>query len=151
MRVAAWTHIRASEEQVWAYITAPENGPRWQEGAIWTRRTADGPIGLGSRMEHLGRWLGMQIPTTAVVTAFDPPRRYGYDITSRLSRGPSRMRYDLEPGPGGVKLTLSNEAELPVWVRPLEGLLRRNVQGMFERDVARLRAVIESEVIASGS
>lgn len=143
MRVAAQTHIKATPEEVWAFITVPENGPRWQEAAVWTRRRIDGPIGIGSTMDHLGRWLGMRVPTVAVVTTFEPPRRYGYDITSRLSRRPARMRYEVEPEPGGSRLTLSNEAELPRWARPLERLLERNVQGMFERDVQRLRAAIE--------
>ena len=151
MRVAARTHIRARPEQVWAFITVPENGPRWQEGAVWTRRTTDGDVGMGSTMDHLGRWLGMRIPTTAVVTTFEPPHRYGYDISSRLSRGPSRMRYELEPAPGGSTLTLSNEARLPGWMKPFERLLERSVQGMFDRDVERLKAVVETEVTTSGS
>lgn len=146
MRVAATTVIRATPEQVWAFITVPENGPRWQEGAIWTRMTTEGPIGLGSKMDHLGRWLRMRVRTRAVVTVFEPPVRYGYDIATRLSPGPSLMRYELDQLPEGATLTLSNEAQLPRWMRIFEAFLQRNVQGMFERDVARLKAVIESEI-----
>lgn len=144
MRVTATTSIGATPAEVWAYITVPENGPRWQEAAVWTKVSTPGPIGLGSRMDHLGRWLRMKVPTTAVVTVFEPPVRYGYDITSRFSRRPSLMRYSIEPAPEGSRLALSNEAELPRWMKPLEPVLRRNVQAMFERDVARLKDVIES-------
>jgi len=144
MRVAARTIIRATPEQVWAFITVPENGPRWQEAAVWTRVTSDGPIGLGSTMDHLGRWFRMRVPTTAVVTVFEPSVHYGYDITSTLTRAPSLMRYQLEPVPGGTRLTLSNEVQLPRWLKPFEPFLKRNVQGMFERDVGRLKAAIES-------
>ena len=151
MRVEARAHIRATPEQVWSFITVPENGPRWQEAAVWTRRTSGGPIGTGSSMDHLGKWLGMRVRTVAVVTLFEPPRRYGYDIISRFSRGPSRMRYELAPAPGGSELALSNEAQLPAWVKPFGLLLERNVQGMFERDVQRLKAVIESEVGTNAS
>ncbi|HET7726007.1 MAG TPA: SRPBCC family protein [Candidatus Limnocylindrales bacterium] len=144
MRVAARTIIGATPPQVWDYISAPANGPHWQEAAVWTRLTSDGPVGLGSTMDHLGTWLRMRVPTTAVVTVFEPPIRFGYDITSTLSRTPSLMRYELEPVPGGTRLTLSNEAQLPRWLTPFEPLLARNVQGMFERDVRRLKAAIES-------
>lgn len=144
MRVAARTVIRATPGQVWSYITDPGNGPRWQEAAVWTRLTSEGPVGLGSTMDHLGRWLRMRVPTTAVVTVFEPPVRFGYDITSTLSRTPSLMRYELEPVQEGTRLTLSNEAQMPRWLKPFERLLARNVQGMFERDVRRLKAAIET-------
>jgi hypothetical protein len=100
-------------------------------------------------MDHVGRWLGRRIPTRAVVTVFEPPIRYGYDITTRLSPKPSVMRYLLEAAAGGTRLTLSNEAAVPLWMKPFERLLQRSVQGMFERDVARLKAAIEAEDGAS--
>jgi len=151
MRVEAATTIRATPEEVWAFVTVPENGPHWQEGAVWTRVTTPGPVGLGSRMEHEGRWLRMRIPTTGVVTVFEPPVRYGYDITTRLFPKPSLMRFTIEPVADGSRLTLSNEAPASAWLKPFEAILERNVQGMFERDVARLKAVIEADVAASDS
>lgn len=145
MRVSAATTIKASPEQVWAFITVPENGPRWQEGAVSTRVTSPGPVGLDTRMEHEGRWLGIRIPTNAVVTVYEPPVRYGYDITTRLTPTPSLMRYTLERVAEGTRLTLANDAPVGRWMKPFESLLQRNVQGMFERDVARLKALIEAE------
>ena len=138
MRVEAATVIQATPERVFQFIAVPDNGPRWQESAGSTR--------LGSTMEHEGRWLRMRIPTTAVVTVYEPPLRYGYDITTKLFPKPSRMRYALEPVAEGTKLTLSNEVPGNGWMKPFEPILRRSVQGMFERDVARLKALIEAEL-----
>jgi hypothetical protein len=146
MRVVAATVIRATPEQVFHFIAVPENGPRWQEGAVSTRVLTSGPVALGSRMEHEGRWLRMRIPTTAVVTVYEPPLRYGYDITTKLFPKPSLMRYAVEPVEEGTKLTLSNEAPGIGWMKPFEPLLQRNIQGMFERDVLRLKALIEAEL-----
>jgi uncharacterized protein YndB with AHSA1/START domain len=151
MRVEAAVVIKASPEEVFRFITVPEAGPRWQESAVWTRLTTPGPVGLGSAMEHLGKWLWMRIPTTAVVTVYEPPRRYGYDISMRLEPGPSLMRYELEPVAAGTRLTLSNEGALGGWMKPFQALLERNVQGMFERDVARLKAVIEADLASSAT
>lgn len=151
MKVEAVATIAATPQQVWDFITIPENGPRWQEGAVSTRVTTPGPVRVGSGMEHLGRWLWMRIPTTAIVTVYEPPSRYGYDISTKLARRPSLMRYRLDPVPGGTRLTLSNEAGLGGRLRPFEPLLERNVRGMFERDVARLKAIIEAEVGAAAT
>lgn len=136
--------IAADQGAVWDYITRPENGPRWQEGAVSTTVTTPGPVRLASEMDHVGRWLGMRIRTRAVVTVFEPTVAYGYDITTGMAAEPSRMRYRLAPAPGGTKLTLSNEATLMPLMRPFIPLLRRSVQAMFDRDVQRLRAAVEA-------
>lgn len=147
MRVEVGVTIKATPQDVFAFITAAQDDARWQEGAISTVVTTLGPVGLGSEMAHKGRWLGMQISTRATVTVFEPDRRYGYDIESRF--GSSAMRYDLERTHEGTKLTLSNEAPLPVLMRPFEWILRRNVLGMFERDVQRLKTSIEADLIVN--
>lgn len=144
MRVRAEVTIRARPNEVFSFITVPEHGPRWQEGAISTSLTTNGPVRIGSEMRHVGRWLGMRIATRAVVSVFEPVRRYGYDIDSRF--GSSAMRYELEPVAAGTRLTLSNDAPLPRFMRLGAPLLERSVQGMFERDVARLKSVIEAEL-----
>jgi len=147
MRVAAEVTINAAPQDVFAFITAPEENPRWQEAAISTVVTTPGPFGRGSEMAHQGKWLGMQFPTRATVTVFEPNRGYGYDIASRF--GSSMMRYDLERAAEGTKLTLSNEAPLPRLMRPLASILQRNVLGMFQRDVQRLKTVIEADLAVS--
>lgn len=149
MRISASTIIEATPEQVWVFITDPENGPRWQEGAVSTHLAAAGRVRLGSEMVHVGRWLGVRFPTRAVVTVYDPPLHYGYDITTKLFPMPSLMRYAVEPVAHGSRLTLSNATPVVRWMRPFEHLLQRNVQGMFERDVARLKAVIEAQARAA--
>jgi uncharacterized protein YndB with AHSA1/START domain len=145
MRVEAAAVIRATPEQVFRFIANPENGPRWQENAVSTRVTTPGPLGLGSEMEHEGRFLRVRMPTTAVVTVYEPPVRYGYDITTKFSPKPSLMRYVVEPVPEGARVTLTNDTPASVWMKVFEPLLRRNVQSMFERDAARLKDLIEAD------
>jgi len=149
MRVESEVLIKAEPDAVFRFITTPENEIRWQEGAVSTRVTSPGPVQLGSEMDHLGRWLGMRMRTHAVVTVFDPVSAFGYDITTTMSKTPSRMRYLLEQVAGGTKLTLSNTAALPRFVLPFAPLLQRSVQRMFDRDVERLRAAIEYEPTAA--
>jgi len=144
MRIEASVFIRADADKVFHFIAAPENGPRWQESAVSTRVTTAGPVRLGSEMEHVGRWLRMRIPTHAVVTVFEPVSAFGYDITTALSSKPSQMRYSLHAVSGGTTLTLSNESTLPRFVLLFAPLLRRSVQRMFDRDVERLREMIEA-------
>ncbi|MBI2780297.1 MAG: SRPBCC family protein [Chloroflexi bacterium] len=142
MRVQAEVVIHASPAEVFAYVTQPEKGPEWQEGAVWTARRDPGPIRLGSWMDHEGRWLGLKVRSSGFVDAWEPDRLYGY--TGKTAFGRMTMRYELDRVPEGTRVTLSNEAPLPLLMRPLIGVFRRNVQGMFDRDVVRLRDRVEA-------
>jgi len=76
------------------------------------------------------------------VTACEPGRVLAYAFTSRF--GATTMRYELGDAGGSTRLRLSADAPLPWFMRPLARLLARDVQGMFERDLVRLRSVVES-------
>ena len=144
MQVEASTVIKVDPHEVFKFIAAPENAPRWQEGAVSTRVTTPGPVRRGSEMEHVGRWMGLRLSTHATVTVFEPESEFGYDIMTAMSPTPSRMLYSLSTVAEGTNLTLSNQFTLPAIMAPLAPLVRRNVQRMFERDVDRLRHVLEN-------
>jgi uncharacterized protein YndB with AHSA1/START domain len=147
MHVEADVVIRATPAEVFSYITQPEHVAEWQEAAIWAKPREAGPVRLGSWLDHEGRFLGVKVRSSGHVDAWEADRRFGYTATTTF--GPMTMRYELERVPGGTRLTLSNDAPLPALMRPLEVVMRRNVQGMFERDVARLRDRVEASVGAA--
>jgi len=141
MHVESEALIDAPASVVFAYVADVVNDPEWQEAAIWTRQRDPGPIELGSRIDHEGRFLGMRMRTAGSVTAYTPDRLFGYDFTSRF--GSTAMRYELESRGESTRLRLTADSPLPALMRPVRGLLQRNVQGMFDRDVARLRDAVE--------
>jgi len=149
MHVAAEITIEASPTAVFAIVSRPELDPEWQEAAIWTRVRTSGPIAVGSKMDHEGRFMGMRVRTSGQVTDCEPGRRLAYEFISRF--GATSMRYDLEDAAGSTRLRLSADAPLPWFMRPLAPFLAQNVQGMFERDVVRLRSVVESGRFAGPS
>jgi len=142
MHVAAEITIDASPPAVFAIVSQPELDPEWQEAAIWTRVRTRGPLAVGSEMDHEGRFMGLRVRTSGQVTACEPGRLLAYEFTSRF--GATTMRYELGDAAGSTRLRLSADAPLPWFMRPLARFLARGVRGMFERDVVRLRSVVES-------
>jgi uncharacterized protein YndB with AHSA1/START domain len=142
MHVAAEITIDASPTAVFAIITQPQLHPEWQEAAIWTKVRTPGPLAVGSQMDHEGRFMGMRVRTSGQVTDCEPGRLLAYEFTSRF--GATTMRYSLLDAVGSTRLRLSADAPLPWFMRPFARFLARDVQGMFERDVVRLRSVVES-------
>jgi len=141
MHIESEAMINAPASAVFAYVANVENDVEWQEAAIWTRPREPGPVRLGSWFDHEGRFMGLRVRTSGSVTAFDQDRLFGYDFTSRF--GSTAMRYELEAVGDATRLRLSADSPLPALLRPLRGLLMRNVQGMFDRDVVRLRDAVE--------
>lgn len=62
-------------EEVFAYVTTPENDREWVSTAVERQREGEGPIGVGSRIRAVDRFLGRRIESMLEVTAHEPNTR----------------------------------------------------------------------------
>jgi uncharacterized membrane protein len=134
-------------EEVFAFVTAPENDRQWSSTAVERRVESEGPIKVGSRIHAVDKFLGRRIESTFEVTEHEPSRRSAIRFVSgpiraegtytlEPSNGGTRFRWALEapPGLGGVYLGRVTDP-LVTW------MFRRRVQG----DLRKLKEVLESE------
>ncbi|WP_067699040.1 SRPBCC family protein [Nocardia jejuensis] len=102
--------IRRAPEDVFAYLAAFENVPRWNYAITDTVKTSDGPVGVGSRYRQT-----RTIPDHAVeefeVVRFEPAERL--TIRGQLGPFPATVSYDLSRTADGNTL-LRNVIELQV-------------------------------------
>jgi hypothetical protein len=105
MSVSRTVEIAAPPEVVWDLVSdlpgmgrfSPENvGGRWRRGATGP---AVGARFAGANRRGLRRW-----STAVVVTTCEPGRAFGFDVSSVLLPV-SHWSYDIEPTPGGCRLT----------------------------------------------
>lgn len=103
------TYIRATPEQVWEALTdADTSGQYWGHSQVSTWQ-------IGSRVDHV-RTDGSGIAdASGRVVVFDPPRRlaFGFDDPAQFDADdptfePSLVTFDIEPGQGIVKLTVTH-------------------------------------------
>jgi len=101
--------VQKPAAEVFAYLAAFENVPRWNYAIVETRRTSPGPVGVGSVYEQT-----RSIPAHAVesfeVTRFEPDREL--EIRGQLGPFPAVVSYVLEPAPGGTLLRNTVQLEL---------------------------------------
>lgn len=104
-------YIRSTPEKVWAALTQPEFTKRywantwqesdWQPGSDWRLMIPDGRIG------DIGVILEADYPRKLVI-------RWSIDFQPELkAEGPTRVTYLLEPEGASVKLTLTQESDIP--------------------------------------
>jgi uncharacterized protein YndB with AHSA1/START domain len=141
LRVAGSVVIRRPIEEVFAFVTTPENSSKWQSATVETKKITPGPVGVGTRMSHVGKFMGRRIQVAAVVTDFIPNCRYTYD--SRFRSTAYFLRYTFEPAEGGTKLTLDTQANLAGTFRLLTPLVVRMTQRMYRQDLDKMKEVLE--------
>lgn len=126
-------------DQVFAFFTDPSNELKWRPHL--KEVTAQGPIGVGSRVHQVVKGPGRGIPADIEVTAFEQSSRYGF----RVVAGPVRPvgEFTFAAGEGGTTVSLSLAAEL-TGLKKL--VMSRAVQRSMDAEMNaldRAKAVIE--------
>jgi carbon monoxide dehydrogenase subunit G len=118
-----------------AFVTDPANDPRWIGGIQSARKLGGEPVGVGTRVERVARFLGRRIEYVNEITQLAPnrlamqsvkapfPMQVAYDVRDRGSG--TEMSIHVAGGPGGLAGLAS----------PLLGLmvrrnLRRDLEGL---------------------
>ena len=135
--------INRPVEAVWAYVSDYANASVINPGTIEQRLTSEGPLQKGSTHLWVGQFLGRRIEANAVVTEFEPNRKWAYKTTS----GPfaSAGSYSVEPVEGGTKLTLSGEAEVGGFFKLAEPVMAGMMKRTFETGLANVKDVLEAQ------
>ena len=141
LSVAQSVVIHRPINEVFAFVTTPENSSRWQSATVETKKITPGPVGVGTRMSHVGKFMGRRIKVTASVTEYTPNRSYRYDSLFRSTA--YFLRYTFEPAKEGTKLTLDTEMELAGLFRLLAPLVVRMTDRMYRKDLDKMKQVLE--------
>jgi uncharacterized membrane protein len=64
--------IKRPVEEVFGFLTDHRNDIRWQDGLLEVRLTPDGPVGVGTRVTEVRKFMGRRIETTGEITEFTP-------------------------------------------------------------------------------
>jgi carbon monoxide dehydrogenase subunit G len=133
-------------EDIFAFVTAPENDREWVSTAVERQRESEGPIEVGSRIRAVDKFLGRRIESTLEVTEHVPSTR----STIRLE-GPitARGTYVLEPAGTGTRFRWTLDADAGLGGLYLGRITDPLVTFVFRRrvrsDLRRLKSTLESQ------
>ena len=130
-------------EEVFAFVTDPNNDSLWQAWTLETEQTSEGALDVGSTLRSTAKMLGRRIEVTMEVTQNDPPHRQCVRITSGPI--PATGCYQLEPAEGGsTRFRQTLEGEVGGFFRLAEPVVGRVISRQTEADMATLRDLLES-------
>ncbi len=69
-------------EEVFAFVSAGENWSQWAAELVETRKTSEGPLGVGTTYTHVAQMLGRRIENGYEVTEYEPNSKVSMKATS---------------------------------------------------------------------
>lgn len=141
MRVERSVTIGRPVEQVFQFVSTPENDPRWVPVSVRHEKTSPGPMAVGTTTEEDVTFMGRRMRYTWEVTEYLPPHSFAIRSLSGLL--PSTIRLGLQPLGDATRLTLATETALigPFKLAgPLMTLVGRR---LFERQLRTLKGLLE--------
>jgi uncharacterized protein YndB with AHSA1/START domain len=104
MHVENTITIERPIEEVFEYVSTPENDPTWVSVSIRNQRASPGPMRVGMTTEEDVKIFGRRSRDTWEVTEYELPTVIAYRATSGLLSG-GIVRLRCEPVEGGSRLT----------------------------------------------
>jgi carbon monoxide dehydrogenase subunit G len=132
-------------EDVFAFVTKPENDREWVSTAVERQRESEGPIDVGARIRAVDKFLGRRIESTLEVTEHVPSTRSTIRLDGPISASGT---YALEPVNGGTRFQWTLDADAGLGGLYLGRITDPLVTFVFRRrirgDLHRLKSTLES-------
>lgn len=143
VRVEGTVVINRPIEEVFAFLTNPDNASQWQGGTLESIQTSEGPVGVGTTGQVTSQFLGRRIESTWETTEYELNRKAALKTTS--GPVPYEQSVTLESVEDGTKATLVAEYEVGGFFKLAEPIIARIAQRQAEVDNANLKDLMEAQ------
>jgi len=127
--------------EVFAYLADLENIPQWNYAISETRKTSEGPVGVGSQYAQI-RTIPSQSEEALAVTEFEPDLKLA--IQGDLGPFAAEIEYVLEPVGKGTTLTNTMHLQPSGAVRLIAPLAAARVKGGVAANLEALKKLLEA-------
>jgi uncharacterized membrane protein len=129
-------------DQVAAYAGDPSNAPTWYANIKSVSWETPPPMGVGSKLAFVARFLGRTLAYTYEIVDLVPGQR----LVMRTAEGPFPMEttYTWEAaGAGKTRMTLRNRGEPSGFSRVAGPLMAAAMRRANQKDLAKLKTILE--------
>ena len=131
-------------EEVFAFVSNLENDPKWQSGVLESKKTSEGPIGVGTTYRTVGQFLGRRIESEIEITEYELNRK----VSGKSKSGPIRFEsHNTYERVEGTRVTVEAEAEIGGFFKLAEPLVINAAKRQIEGDSATLKDLLEAHAV----
>ncbi len=130
-------------DRVAGYAGDPSNAPEWYVNIKAVEGKTPPPLGVGSRLAFVAQFLGRRLAYTSEIVELVT----GTKLVMRTAEGPFPMEttYTWQPdGDGKTRMSLRNRGEPRGFSKVAGPLMAAAMRRANRKDLARLKAVLES-------
>jgi hypothetical protein len=136
--------IASNVREVWAYVCDVGRWPEWAPTVLecWVR--GGGPLQPGSRVEQRAKLMfGLSRGRSQEVTVVEAPHHLAF--AGPMGTSAARWGMEFEPADGGqTDAMMWIEVDLAGVMRAVAGLLKGSIQRVSDREMAAIKAAVES-------
>jgi uncharacterized protein YndB with AHSA1/START domain len=129
-------------EEVAAYAMDPANDREWIGALTRVEVIGDGPVGPGTRVRRVARFLGRDMEYVNEITELDRPRRLA--MRSVKAPFPMSVTYEFEPAAQGTLMRIHTGGDATGFYKVAGPVLSQMVKRGVASDLKRLRAKLEA-------
>jgi len=129
--------IHRTVEEVFAYLSDVEHGPRYISGQREAHKTSSGPMGVGTTFATSGKLLRRR--TTCEVTEYEPNVRLAWQATAG---GRATTTWGFQPTGPSTRITFTRVADAHGLFRLPQSLLQELANGRVDQDLATLKELL---------
>jgi uncharacterized protein YndB with AHSA1/START domain len=133
--------IKRPINDVFAYVSSMENGPKWQPELSEVQRITKGPVKIGSQFSSARIIMGQKMVTIIEFVAFEPNSKY--TIKSVSGGLPFEQTTLFESTAEGTKLTTKIELYPSGDMTQAEPMLAETLKREMETDFDGLKKLLE--------
>ena len=143
INVNVGTIIDRPAQQVFDFVSEPENDFQWQYATLETARLSESGNGIGSFFRSISNLMGRRNMSTFEVTEYTPNKKYGFKSLS----GPlhSQTSYSFETFKSCTKINISMQASVIDFFRMDESLVEKHLRRQFKENLAMLKVLLEAK------
>ncbi|MFZ5858556.1 MAG: SRPBCC domain-containing protein [Chloroflexota bacterium] len=143
ININLYTMICKPIEEVFDFVSQPENDIQWQYGTLNSPGFAKGLGKVGALFRSIGHLMGRRNLSAFEVTEYEPNSKFGFKSVS----GPlqSYTSYTLESAKGVTKISLSTQANVVNFFQVDESKLEKAMKKQSMENLAILKNLLEAK------
>jgi hypothetical protein len=141
--VTVETTIARRREDVARFASDPANDTAWIGALTEATLLTEPPVGVGSRVERVASFLGRRIEYVNEIVELEPGRRLA--MRSVKAPFPMTVVYEWEDAGAGTRMRIRAGGDAGGFYRVAGPLLSRAVRRGIERDLRKLKELLESQ------
>ena len=136
--------INRPVEDVFAVLSDFENNPTWSSAFLEAKKISEGPIGVGTTWQGVGKFLGRRIEIEIKNTEYEPNRQFTQESKSPF---PANQQITFESVDGATRVNVTLEAEPGGFFKLAEPVFKSMAKRGIETDLANLKDLMEAHAL----